>query len=276
MARMPELIAGRYRVLRPLGRGGMGAVHEVEHVQTGERLALKVLFSDRPSPEVIERFRREALVTARLASEHVLRIVEADTAPELDGMPFLVTELLVGEDLRAVLARRGAFPPAEARDILTDAAEGVACAHAMGVIHRDLKPENLFLHRRPDGSWTVKVLDFGVARELGGDGLTATGDFVGTPHYTPPEQVKGLRGAVGPGVDVWAFALIAVELLTGRSYWTEPSVADVVVKILYEPMRPPGISPAFDAWFMRSCAPEPADRWRTVEEQMQALRAVLP
>jgi serine/threonine protein kinase len=278
--KLPAVIAGRYRVLRPLGRGGMGSVHEVARVSDDPRFALKLLSEKRASLHALERFRREALVMARIPSENVVRIVDADTAPELDGAPFLVMDLLRGQDLSSAIKSRGAFPPADAKDILEQAARGVEATHAAGVVHRDLKPSNLFLHHAGDGRRVVKLLDFGLARDLTSEGVTRTGDVVGTPHYSAPEQIQGQSGGVGIAADVWAFGIIAVELLVGGKFWAEPSVADIVVKILYYPMDPPSrrhptLPAGFDEWFLRSCATAPADRWTSIREQMDALSAVL-
>jgi serine/threonine protein kinase len=277
---LPPVIAGRYRVVAPLGRGGMGSVHEVERIGGRERLALKVMATARPSAQELERFRREALLTARIPSENVVRIVDADTAPELEGAPFLVMELLRGQDLARTLAQRGAFPALEARAILEQAARGVEAAHGAGIVHRDLKPANLFLHDAAEGRRVVKVLDFGLARDLGGVGVTRTGDVVGTPQYASPEQIRAERGGVGPAADVWAFGILACEVLTGRRFWSEPSVADIIVKIVYYPMTPPSarfaeLPAGFDAWFLRSCAQRPQDRWASIRAQIDALAPLL-
>lgn len=285
----PSIIASRYRVLRELGRGGMGVVYTVEHVHTGDQLALKLLLgAAAKDPQAIERFKREARASARIKSDHVVKVVDADVAPELDGAPFLVMELLNGVDLQKQLEARGRFPPEEACYYLQQAARALDRSHAIGIVHRDLKPENLFLHQREDGSTILKILDFGISKMLGGDagndiagaGMTKTGAVMGTPLYMSPEQARGRVSEIGPQTDVWAMGLIATQLLSGEVYWRANTVAELMAQIIYEPLynpseRWPWIPPAVDAWFARSCAREPGGRFGSVGEQMEALGAAL-
>jgi serine/threonine-protein kinase len=282
-------IASRYRILRELGRGGMGVVYVVEHTRTGDQLALKLLHGRAArDPQAIERFKREARASARIKSDHVVKVVDADIAPELENAPFLVMELLDGHDLEKLVTERGRLPPDEALDYLTQTARALDKSHALGIVHRDLKPENIFLHRREDGSTIVKILDFGISKivgtEGGGDmtgaGMTSTGAIMGTPLYMAPEQARGLVSQIGPTTDVWAVGLIALRLLTGEIYWTANSVAELMVHILAEPLyRPtqrwPWLPPGIDDWFARSCAREPAHRFRSVGEQVDALGEAL-
>jgi predicted Ser/Thr protein kinase len=284
-----SLIASRYRILRELGRGGMGVVYVVEHTRTGDQLALKLLHGRAArDPQAIERFKREARASARIKSDHVVKVVDADIAPELENAPFLVMELLDGHDLEKLVTERGRLPPEEVLDYLTQTARALDKSHALGIIHRDLKPENIFLHRREDGSTIVKVLDFGISKivgtEGGGDmtgaGMTSTGAVMGTPLYMAPEQARGLVSQIAPTTDVWAVGLIALRLLTGEIYWTANSVAELMVHILAEPLyRPtqrwPWLPAGIDDWFARSCAREPAHRFRGVGEQVDALGEAL-
>lgn len=287
MSVAPTLIASRYRVLRELGRGGMGVVYLVEHTGTGDHLALKLILSHADaSPEVIERFKREARAPAKIKSEHVVRVTDADVAPELGGAPFLVMELLDGQDLEKRLAARGRFSPAEVIGILRQAAIALDKAHAIGITHRDLKPENLFLHKRENGEETLKVVDFGISK-LGGEsandisnaGLTKSGAMMGTPLYMSPEQARGRVNEIGPATDVWAIGLIAYRLLTGRIYWTAATLAELMLQILAEPMPPPSTLAAlpqrFDAWFARSTDRRPEGRFRSVGEQVTELALAL-
>src|SRR5580692_2233456 len=158
---LPPEIGGRYRPIRIIGRGGMGVVYEVEHIHTGQRLALKVL--TRQPGASVERFKREARATSRIQSDHIVRITDADVAPELGGAPFLVMELLDGMDLDQATEDKPARPE-DVVDWLRQVARALTKAHDAGIVHRDLKPENLFLTRREDGSPLVKVLDFGIAK----------------------------------------------------------------------------------------------------------------
>jgi eukaryotic-like serine/threonine-protein kinase len=267
----------------------MGVVYVVEHTRTGDHLALKLLHGRAArDPQSIERFKREARASARIKSDHVVKVVDADIAPELENAPFLVMELLDGHDLEKLVTERGRLSPAEALDYLTQAARALDKSHALGIVHRDLKPENIFLHRREGGSTIVKILDFGISKivgtEGGGDmtgaGMTNTGAIMGTPLYMAPEQARGLVSQIAPTTDVWAVGLIALRLLTGEIYWTANSVAELMVHILAEPLyRPtqrwPWLPAGVDDWFARSCAREPAHRFRGVGEQIDALGAAL-
>jgi eukaryotic-like serine/threonine-protein kinase len=280
------VLVSRYRVLSQIGRGGMGAVFLVEHVHTGDRAALKVLHGAASTdPESIERFKREARAPATIQSENVVRVLDADTAPELDGAPFLVMELLTGNDLQKIIAQNGPLPPAEVCRVLGQVARALDKAHAMGIVHRDLKPENLFLHQREDGTSVVKILDFGISKTmddamLTGGALTRTGAVMGTPLYMAYEQAMGRRELIGPGTDIWALGLIAIFLLTGQSYWQGQTVPDILGKVLSHAFYPPSsrwpmLGPGLDAWIQRSCARMPDQRFRTAGEQIGALTEIL-
>jgi serine/threonine-protein kinase len=267
----------------------MGVVYVVEHAHTGDQLALKLLHGRAArDPQSIERFKREARASARIKSDHVVKVVDADVAPELENAPFLVMELLDGTDLEKLVETRGGLPPAEVLEYLTQAARALDKSHALGIIHRDLKPENLFLHRREDGSAILKILDFGISKiigtEAGGDmtgaGMTSTGAVMGTPLYMAPEQARGLVSQIGAQTDVWAVGLIALHLLTGEIYWQANTVAELMVHILAQPFYPPTqrwpwLPPAFDAWFARSCAREPSERFPSAGQQVEALGGAL-
>jgi eukaryotic-like serine/threonine-protein kinase len=282
MLEPPAVVAGRYRVLRELGRGGMGQLYVVEHVHTGEQLALKVLaFHGSTSAVAIERFKREARAPVKIKSEHVVRVIDADVAPELDGRPFLVMELLEGSDLEQFAG--GTPQPFESvLAWLRQIAVGLDKAHALGIVHRDLKPENLFLTRRDDGSELVKILDFGIAKLVAtSKDMTEAGTMLGTPGYMSPEQARGDLDQLGPASDVWALGLIAYRLLSGRHYWTGENAALVIAQIVYERIRPPSevglpLGPAFDAWFLRSCERDSGRRFASASEQAEGLAACLP
>lgn len=281
-------IANRYQLQREIGRGGAGVVYEVRHLHTGEKLAMKVLLSHAANqPDLVQRFRREMQASARVRSEHVVRITDADLAPELQGVPFLVMELLSGADLARLVTERGACPKEEALWLLGQAARGLDRAHAAGIVHRDLKPENMFLHRRDDQRLIVKLLDFGIARMTDGTGLSAAearvtqdGAILGTPLFLTPEQALGEVEKIGPTTDMWPVGLIAHELLTGVSYWAEEQMTTLLAKIIFKPLLPPSakgakLGPRFDDWFLRSCARDPALRWPSVGEQVEALADAL-
>jgi serine/threonine-protein kinase len=279
---LPEgtVLAARYRVERQLGQGGMGSVYLVRHVRTQERLALKVLHASiAADPRALERFRGEAQAPARIDSDQVVRVVDADVAPELDGAPFLVMEYLRGRDLGQLLAERGRLTAPELVDLLGQAARALDKAHALGIVHRDLKPENLFLAERDDHTTSLKVLDFGVAKLVASGGGTSTGQVLGTPLYMAPEQLTH-NALVGPPTDVWAVGLIAFRLLTGRYYWTFTTLEELLALVTARSMPPPSavggaLGPAFDGWFQRCCARPIDQRFASVGEAVAALGQAL-
>jgi serine/threonine-protein kinase len=281
------VLAGRYRVERRLGQGGMGSVFLVQHMHTDQRLALKVLHSTIVKDAVhLDRFRREARAPARIQSDHVVQVTDADVAPEIGGVPFLVMEWLRGEDLEK-LSERGALPFPDVVLYMRQAARALDKAHAIGVIHRDLKPENLFLTTREDGTPWIKLLDFGIAKLTGASGdlarsgsATSTGQIFGTPLFMSPEQAKAEIDKVSPQTDIWALGLIAHKLLTGKDFWTAQTLTHLVAQIAYEPIPPPShrgapFGPAYDAWFLRCCARDPKDRYATAGEAVTALAEAL-
>jgi eukaryotic-like serine/threonine-protein kinase len=277
------VICGRYRVEHFIGRGAMGAVYAVYHLNTGESLALKVLHPVLASnAQAVERFRIEARAPVRIGTENVVRIIDADMSAELGDVPFLVMELLVGGDLDSELARRGALPPSDVVYYLQQVARALDRAHALGIIHRDLKPANLYLTRRDDGSPLVKILDFGIAKLADGvpRDITQDGAIFGTPWYMSPEQALGRAATVFPAADLWALGLIAYRLLTGRNYWTANAIAVLIGQIVSEPMPPPSqmapkLGLAFDAWFARACNRDPEARFRSATEQVTGLAEAL-
>jgi serine/threonine protein kinase len=276
--RLPKKIGGKYRPIRVLGRGGMSVVYEVEHELTRDRLALKVL--KRSLDRVgLARFKREARISTLMKSPHVVRVLDADIAAELQGAPFLVMDLLRGADLAAVSARRPQ-PPDTVVDWLRQAARAIDLGHQLGVVHRDLKPENLFLTQSDTAEPLVKVLDFGVARISVIDETLGTkaGSLVGTPLFMSPEQATG--AVVGPAADVWSMGMCAFRLLSGRDYWEAGNVTLLLAKIVYEPVLRPShggldLGTAFDEWFLRSCARNPGERWESVGRQIEELAGAL-
>lgn len=280
-----RVVAGRYRVEKRIGEGGMGAVYLVRHVHTDESLALKVLHAHvLKDDSAVERFRREARAPARIASEHVARVTDADTAPDLDGAPFYVMELLRGRDLERIVAEDGPLSPVLLVEYLHQAARALDKAHAMGIVHRDLKPENLFLTEREDGSPCIKLLDFGIARlwetDAPGQMKTQSGYVFGTPAFLSPEQAMGNVDAVGPTTDVWALGLLVFKVLVGREFWGAQNMAHLYAMILSEPIPAPStrgstFGPAFDAWFAKCLAREGANRFPSAGAAVQALAEAL-
>ncbi len=281
-----SIIASRYRVERQLGQGGMGHVFLVQHVHTDERLALKLLRSTVVQDQAtLDRFRREARTPARIDSDHVVRVTDADVAPELGNVPFLVMEYLRGEDLEHLATRRGPMPASEVVVLLAQAARALDKAHGLGVVHRDLKPENLFLTQREDGTPCIKVLDFGIAKMTGGDvkeagRLTATGQIFGTPLYMSPEQAMAEGDKISAQTDVWALGLIAHRMLTGKEFWTAATLTHLIAQIAFEPIPAPSslgctLGAAYDEWFAKCCARDIDARFRSAGEAVTALAAAL-
>ncbi len=214
-----EVIGGDFRVERPLGAGGIGTVYVVEQMSTRKRRALRILQAEALLEGHRERFEREAVVTARIQSDHIVEVIRAGVEP--DGTPWIVLELLDGETLDAWGERAGTLPPHDVLECMRQLCHGVGAAHDVGIVHRDLKPENIFVvrSRRAGGAFTVKVLDFGIAKLIDTTRRAATASTtIGSPLWMAPEQMNP-DAAISAATDIWALGLIVFRLLTGRSYW---------------------------------------------------------
>ncbi len=231
-----SLVSGRFRLESPLGEGGMSSVFVARDARLGRDVAIKLL-SPRlaHSREIVTRFVNEARMLARLDSAHIVRVLDAGVTSEASDpnhrvLPYMVLELLNGEDLRGVCERGPVADFRQALDWMLQACEGLAVAHAEGVIYRDLKPENLFLSRRPDGVDVIKLLDFGVARSLAlQSSLTQSGEGVGSPAYMSPEQLND-ASTVDERSDIWSLGVVLYELLAG----TLPFQADTTFELCAE------------------------------------------
>jgi serine/threonine protein kinase len=277
-----DLFAGRYRVVRPIGRGGFGALYEVTDERTRGKRALKVLLPGAlTSSDLRARFTREAQLTGAIEGDHVVRVLDASATDEL---PYIVMELLTGEDLEATLKRDGRLAPAAALVLLAQAARGLDRTHATGVVHRDIKPENLYVTRREDGSPCLKLVDFGLAKVSAPKGAPTT-RVIGTPLYMAPEQVRG-DGDVSPRADLYGLAQVAYSLLVGEPYFAvevEQGVLALMVHICRggqerateraSRRRRVALPPAFDGWFAKATALDPRERFGSALEQIDALRA---
>ena len=214
-----EVVAGKYRILETAGQGGMAIVYAAHHLVLDQRVAVKVLVAQGARDEVpTERFVREAQAAARLQSEHAVRVMDAGVLAT--GQPYLVMEYLEGCDLAELLGLSGPIEIPELVDYMLQALEGIAHAHAASIVHRDVKPSNLFITVRPDGSNTIKVLDFGISKstveQVDPEAMKLTGNIVlGSPAYMSPEQVRNASGVDGRS-DVWSLGVSMYELLTGR------------------------------------------------------------
>jgi predicted Ser/Thr protein kinase len=228
-----QVLAQRYRVQRLLGKGGMGAVYLADDEVLGELVALKVISSAFASDEaaMIARFRREAAAARKVSSPSVIRI--HDLGEARPGLLYLSMEYFAGRTLAELIAQRGLVPIKDVQDILGQVATGLEAAHQAGVIHRDLKPSNVLVGERG----AVKLIDFGLATTMAGDGLTATGAILGTPHYMAPEQVRGKP--VDARTDIYSLGALAYHLVTGRPPFSGDNAIAIGFAHLSEPPTAP-------------------------------------
>jgi serine/threonine-protein kinase len=284
-----ELFAGRYRILRSIAIGGMGAVYEVIHLETERRRALKVMLPHLAESEALrERFRREARVAAQIDSAFIVDVFDAGI-DEPTGIPFLVMELLRGEELGKRIKRAGRLDAGEALVYLWQTALALDKTHRVNIVHRDLKPENLFLAEQDDGPPKIKVLDFGIAKFVA-EGSThgAATQSVGTPLYMAPEQCR-TGSPVWPATDIFALAMISYTLLVGVPYWREEQSAGgnvfaFLATVMTGPQEPATararrrgvvLPEAYDAWFATATAPDPKSRFSTATSAISALADAL-
>lgn len=272
------LIAGKYRIVRPLAQGGMGAIFVGEHVELGTRVAIKRLSGDRGRSDLVARFRREAIAAATLKSQHIVHVFDFG---EDEVGPYIIMELLEGEDLAGLLEREGRLSPEAALRIFEQVAAALSFAHKAGIIHRDIKPRNIFLARDPTASEpVVKVLDFGIAKQvtplLDATSLTASHAILGSPGYMSPEQVRGQP--MDQTTDVWALAVVLYELLVGRSPFLTEHVGDTLARICSGVFAPlavsrPDLGPAWEQVFRSGLSVSVDERYQTIEEFQAGVRA---
>ncbi|NUQ73447.1 MAG: protein kinase [Polyangiaceae bacterium] len=281
------LFGQRYQIVRCIAMGGMGAVYEVVHVETDRRRALKLMLpSCLHNADMRQRFRQEARVTARVQSEYLVDVLDAGI-DEATQMPFLVMELLSGEELSKRIERLGALTAHDVVTYITQTAIALDKTHQASIVHRDLKPGNLFLTEREDGSPRIKILDFGIAKIVAEGSTGPVSQALGTPLYMSPEQFQlGLK--VSPAADIFALGMIAYTLLVGSPYWREEARAAAniyafIAAAAQGPVEPAtaragrqGVSlpPAFDAWFAKVTAFAPHDRYATASAAAIALGEV--
>src|SRR5262245_11101671 len=264
-----QLFAGDFRIERQLGEGGMGSVYVVTQLSTSAPRALKLMRVDIASdPTLRRRFEQEARIGAAIKSDHVVQVVAAGV-DEATRTPWLAMELLEGETLLELVGRRGCLDPGYVAELFLQLCHALAAAHAVGIIHRDLKPDNIFIGRpqRPREPFTVKVLDFGIAKMVVEANKKST-EPIGTPLWMSPEQTQHDK-SVTPATDVWALGLIAFFMLTGQVYWRNAGQGSNVLMLLRQIAIDPlpsaserahelGVAhllpPGFDAWFARAVA----------------------
>jgi serine/threonine-protein kinase len=281
-----RIFSGRYLLREVIAEGGMATVFRATQMISGQAVAVKVMHSHLTRERgFAQRFRREAVIAARLGHPGVVRVIDHGAE---GGHFFLVMELLSGEDLFDVLRRHRRLDEAVARRVIIEVCDALVEPHSQGIVHRDLKPENVFLTRAGDGELAVKVLDFGVAKMMlpdesaSGDSepvFTSVGALLGTPEYISPEMCRG--EVVGASADLYACGVLLYALLTGRPPFVTERPLDVTVKHIFDvPVPPsdhvPGLDPALDAIVLQALAKQPRDRQPSAEALSAALRALGP
>jgi serine/threonine-protein kinase len=284
-----EVIDGKYEVVRLLGEGGMGAIYEARHTGTGRRVAVKVIGAQAlaAGQEAFVRFEREARASGAIDSEHVVQVLDSGI-DGTTGNPYMVMELLAGEDLHQLLQRTGPVAPDAALRVIAQACIGLQKAHAAGIVHRDLKAANLYLTRRDHGGVTVKLLDFGIAKMRADQyaasddhGLTRTGAMIGSPLYMSPEQAKGSKD-IDHRSDIWSLGVVMYEALAGSPpNGGLQSIGELIIAICSTPPRPiqevAGWVPAEVAAIVHTAlSADPAGRFSSAADMYATIMALLP
>jgi len=274
-----QILSGKYRLERELGRGGMGSVWLAQHLTLRSPVAIKLIDpAIATNQEALSRFLREAQAAASLRSPHVVQILDHGVD---EGVPFIVMELLDGESLASRLERLRRLTPHDAAHLLTQVGRAMTKAHEAGIVHRDLKPDNIFIVRN-DEEEIAKVLDFGVAKShshgVGAvSSATRTGSVLGTPYYMSPEQAEGAK-SVDHRTDIWAMGVIAWECLLGQRPFEAETLGGLLLAIcareLPVPSRVGAVPAGFDAWFARACSRDVNQRFLTAKEAATELRNV--
>jgi serine/threonine protein kinase len=264
------VLAGRYRVDRVLGQGGMGIVVQAMHLQLHQPVALKFLLPEvLGNQQIVQRFLREAQAAVRLKSEHVARVIDVGSLES--GAPYMVLEYLEGADLSNI--SRAQLTVGGIVDLVLQACEALAEAHSLGIVHRDIKPANFFITRRADGAPLLKVLDFGISKTPTTDGqLTATQTVMGTPAYMSPEQMRSSRD-VDLRSDIWSLGVVLYELLQGAPPFGGDTFSSLVLKVVNDPLpkltvRLPG---DLEAIVYRCLEKDPARRFQNTAELAHAI-----
>lgn len=277
-----RVLAETYRLERLLGEGGMGVVYEASHSRLGRSFAVKMLYPEvAANTEAVSRFEREARVTSELGHRSIVEIIDFNRTTQ--GEPYIVMELLSGEDLEHRLARDGRLSLEICTQVVRQVASALSSAHEHGVIHRDLKPSNVFIcdDDLPGEGSRVKVLDFGISKVVGAaSAITRTRFTMGTPGYMSPEQAEGRSREVDQRTDVFSLGAILYEMLGGHPPFEGESIPTVLYKIVHEDPRPlrqldPGLPPALEALVGRALAKSKERRFDSMGELLGAWDAAL-
>jgi serine/threonine-protein kinase len=275
------IICDRYKILRRIGEGGMGAVYEAEHTGVGRRVAVKVLLPEfAKNQEVVARFEREARAAAEIGHDNIIDVLDVGNH---EGQPFMVMEFLKGESLAARIERQGKLTPESAAYVMGQVLSALGSAHAVGIIHRDLKPDNVFLTTKAGMRDFVKLLDFGISKFKDDgkgpatSGKTQTGALMGTPVYMSPEQATAKRD-IDHRADLYSAGVMLYEMVTGQVPFDAESAAELLMAIVYRPNgvkstrdHNPEIPPEFDAVVMKAMAKERDDRYQDASEFVAAI-----
>ena len=293
---LPEIIGGKYRVTAQIGRGGMATVYAAVHQGTDRRVAVKVMTAAQIDPESssseerngsLARFEREARIAGNIETQHVTRVYDTGIDPVWG--PYIVMELLGGEDLKDLVRRLGPLRPDLSLRILAQACIGVGRAHALGVVHRDVKASNLFLAKDEFGKIVVKVLDFGIAKghrthtidASDPKTLTETGAMLGSPHYMSPEQVLGSK-TLDHRADIWSLGIVLYKCLSARTPFDDRDTVGHIVVSIVQGAPPsvqdfaPWVSPDIAEVLVKALRSRPQERYQTAEEMYEAIRALIP
>lgn len=271
------VVGGKYQVEQPLARGGMGSVWVARHTKLGNPVAIKFLDAHlAAAPALVARFEREARAAANLDTPHVVHVHDYGVE---EGTPYLVMELLRGEDLNTRVRKRERLTLGEAAKILSQMSRALRRAHEAGIVHRDLKPANVFLARVEDDE-VVKILDFGIAKEKWSrvDDATKTGEVFGSPHYMSPEQARAQKD-VDHRADLWATGVILYRMLTGRLPFPGEVLGEVLSSVLVDPVPlvahvAPDLPAALDAFFSKALAKKKEERFSSIGEMVDAFTAI--
>ena len=300
MSPLPAIIGEKYKVTAQIGKGGMATVYSAVHIGTDRHVAVKVMTDTDVAPDLdgetsstpnrggsLMRFAREARIAGNIDTQHVTRVFDTGVDP-VHG-PYIVMELLTGEDVKDLVRRLGPLRPELALRIMGQACIGIGRAHAVGVVHRDVKASNLFLAESEFGTRVVKVLDFGIAKGKMSDRvdagesktLTKTGAMLGSPHYMSPEQVLGTK-ALDHRADIWSLGIVLYKCLSARTPYDDRDTVGQLIVSIVQGAPPsvqdfaPWVSPEIAAVIGNALKLNPQDRYQTAQDMATAIRALIP